>query len=135
MMNNSGQSLQKIKRFYKIDESRIVIFYDDLDLASGKIRVRLGGSAAGHNGIKSIQSHLGTDKFWRVRLGIGHPGHKGAVHNYVLSDFSKAEKEWVEPLLSSIAQHCPMLLEDNNERFMTKIAMDAPAPQNKEESN
>ncbi len=124
MMNNSGQSVAEAARFFKIEPDRIVIFYDELDLDPGKVRVRMGGGAAGHNGIKSVQSHLGTPEFWRVRLGIGHPGDKNRVSGYVLSDFSKAEQKWVEPLCWAIAKQCGLLLEGKDNDFMTRVAED-----------
>ena len=86
-MNNSGQSVAQAARFYKIDPTNIIVFHDELDLASGDVRIKQGGGNAGHNGLKSIQAHLGTADFWRVRIGIGRPAYKGEVTNYVLGDF------------------------------------------------
>ena len=96
-MNESGRAVAEAARFHKIDVGDIIVLHDELDLAPGKIRVKLGGGNAGHNGLRSITAHMGND-YKRVRLGIGHPGDKAMVHNYVLSDFAKAERPWVEPL-------------------------------------
>lgn len=124
-MNESGQSVAKAAKFFKIPPEHIVVFYDELDLEPGKIRVRKGGGAAGHNGIRSCVSHLGSPEFWRVRIGIGHPGDKRRVSGYVLSDFSKAEQEWAEPLLQAIAKNAALLIEGNDSDFMTRVAESA----------
>ncbi len=122
MMNLSGDSVQKVARFYKIDPDRIVIFHDELDLESSKVRVKDGGGIAGHNGLRSIKACLGTADFKRVRLGIGHPGDKNRVSGYVLSDFSKAERVWVEKLLSALSGYVGLLIEGNESSFMTRVA-------------
>ena len=124
-MNNSGQAVKAAAKFYKIDPSRIVIFHDELDLEPGKVRIKQGGGNAGHNGLKSIQAHLGTPDFWRVRLGIGHPGDKNRVHGYVLKDFAKAEKDWVESLMVALARHADLLVQGDMPAYMSKVAMDA----------
>ena len=134
-MNESGRAVQEIARFYKIKPDRIVTFYDELDIAPGKLRAKFGGGAAGHNGIRSMQKHLGTPDFWRVRLGIGHPGDKSRVSGYVLHDFSKSEGVWFEPLLDACARHMTLLFEGEAEHFMTKVAMDAPPLKAKKEIN
>lgn len=100
------------------------MFYDELDLPFAKLRVKCGGGAAGHNGIKSIKAHLGTDKFWRVRMGIDHPGDKNRVSGYVLSDFAKAEQKILPDLLRSVAQHTHCLLEGKDNDFMTRVSED-----------
>lgn len=107
-MNESGQSVGATAKFYKIPAERIVVFHDELDLAPGEIRVKKGGGNAGHNGLKSIQAHLGTPDFWRVRIGIGHPGDKARVSGYVLSDFAQADQVWLENIL----QKMPKALEN-----------------------
>src|SRR5690606_24769741 len=99
-MNLSGQSVGEAMRFHKIPPSDVVVLYDELDLAPGKVRVKVGGGAGGHNGIRSMDAHCGKD-YRRVRIGIGHPGAKELVHNYVLGDFAKADREWLEPLLDA----------------------------------
>lgn len=121
-MNESGQSVGKAAKFYKIDPKRIVVFHDELDLDPGKVKVRLGGGLAGHNGLKSIKAHLSTPDFVRVRMGIGHPGDKNRVSGYVLSDFSKVDQNWLEPVLEATARNAPLLLEDKNNDFMTQLA-------------
>lgn len=120
-MNNSGQSVVAAAKFYKIPADRVVIIHDEIDLEPAKVKVKLGGGAAGHNGIKSVQAHLGTPDFWRVRLGVGHPGERGEVHDHVLGDFSKADKKWVEPLLKAVAAYAPLLMGDAA-GFMREIA-------------
>ncbi len=123
-MNESGQSVKAAARFYKINPDRIVVFHDELDLEPGKLRVKTGGGNAGHNGLKSIQAHLGTPDFQRVRIGIGHPGDKNRVHGYVLKDFAKAERAWLEPLLTAMARHVPMLAQGDAAGYMSKVALD-----------
>lgn len=121
-MNESGQSVRKAADFYKIAPERICVFHDELDLEPGKVRVKMGGGVAGHNGLKSIKSHLGSDNFMRVRLGIGHPGERERVSGYVLSDFSKSEKDWLERLVPALADNLKLLLEDNDNDYMTRVA-------------
>ena len=121
-MNNSGNSITQAAKFFKIPPEKIIVLYDELDLDPGKLRVKKGGGAAGHNGIRSAIAQLGTPDFWRVRIGIGHPGDKSRVSNYVLSDFSKAEQKWLEPLLESLANEIPLMLEGKESDFMTRVA-------------
>jgi PTH1 family peptidyl-tRNA hydrolase len=120
-MNDSGQSVGEAARFYRIDPEDVVVFYDELDLAAGKIRVKTGGGAAGHNGIRSIDSHLGN-AFRRVRIGIGHPGDKSKVTNHVLGNFSKDDQEWLTPMLDAIASAAPFLTGDDDNRFASAVA-------------
>ncbi len=120
-MNDSGQSLRAAADFFKIDADDFVVFYDELDLAPGKLRVKTGGGAAGHNGIRSIDSHLGNN-FRRVRIGIGHPGDKSKVTGHVLGNFSKTDREWLDPLLSAIAAAAPFLAIGEDQRFSSDIA-------------
>ena len=127
-MNESGRSVKEAAKFFKVNPNRIVIMYDELDLAPGKIKVKRGGGAAGHNGIKSIQAHMATPEFWRVRMGIGHPGDRNRVSGYVLSDFSKKDQDWLEPLKWACARHIPLLLKGDMNDYMSRVAMDAPAP-------
>lgn len=127
-MNLSGQCVGKVARFYKVTPHRIVAFHDELDLAAGKMRVKKGGGAAGHNGLKSMDAHLNSQDYWRVRLGIGHPGDRERVTGHVLGDFSKAEKEWVPDWMNACAKHVPLLIGGKNEDYMTKVAADFPAP-------
>lgn len=121
-MNNSGQSVGEAAKFYKIPLDRIVVFHDELDLGAGKIRTKKGGGNAGHNGLRSMDSHLNSNDYWRVRLGIGHPGDKALVHNYVLSDFSKNDLIWLKPLIEVIGDHVPLLVRGKDSEFMSKVA-------------
>lgn len=104
-MNLSGQSVGEAARFYKVQPERIVVFHDELDVAPGDVRIKQGGGSAGHNGLKSLTAHLGGPDYWRVRIGIGHPGHRDQVSDYVLSNFSKADKALVGPLVEKLAKH------------------------------
>ncbi len=126
-MNNSGPSVSATARFYKIPPERVVVFYDELDLAPGKIRIKRGGGNGGHNGLKSIDAHYGKD-YWRVRLGIGHPGAKERVIGHVLGDFTSSEQAWLDPLLDTLALHLPHLLAGKLETYQSKVAQDCPAP-------
>jgi peptidyl-tRNA hydrolase, PTH1 family len=119
-MNESGRSAGEAARFYQIDPSRIVVFHDELDLPPGKVRVKTGGGNAGHNGLRSLTEHLGNE-YRRVRIGIGHPGDKALVHNYVLSDFVKADIPWVEALCNAIAAHAGLLAKGEDEAFQCRI--------------
>jgi PTH1 family peptidyl-tRNA hydrolase len=121
-MNGSGDSVQPAAAFHKIPPDRICAFHDELDLAPGKVRVKRGGGAAGHNGLRDMQRALGTPDFWRVRLGIGHPGHKDRVHGHVLGNFAKVDT-WVEPLLDGVADAAPLLAQGKPEEFMTRVAL------------
>lgn len=122
-MNLSGQSVQAAAAFYKIAPENITVFHDELDLLPAKTRIKKGGGAGGHNGLKSIDAHLGPD-YWRVRLGIGHPGDKDMVSPYVLSDFAREDAPWVEALMKALALHAPLLIKDDTDGYMTKVAHD-----------
>ena len=120
-MNESGRAVGEAVRFYKLDPAQVVVFYDELDLAAGKVRVKQGGGHAGHNGLRSVVAHVGADVI-RVRLGIGHPGHKEKVSPHVLSDFAKADAAWVEPLIDALASEVEWLARGEPERFQTAVA-------------
>lgn len=120
-MNESGRSVGDFIRFFKIAPADVTVLYDELDLVPGKMRVQTGGGAAGHNGIRSIAAHIGPD-FRRVRLGIGHPGHKDKVTGHVLSDFHKADKLWLEPLLDAVAAEVGWLVDGDEGRFATEVS-------------
>jgi PTH1 family peptidyl-tRNA hydrolase len=121
-MNESGRSVGEAARFLKVASSDIVVLYDEIDLAPGKLKVKAGGGNAGHNGLRSISAHLDND-YVRVRIGVGHPGHKDLVANYVLNDFAKAEQVWLDPLLEAIADAAGRLATGDNERFLTDVAL------------
>ena len=121
-MNESGRSVSAAANFYKVPPSRLVVLHDEIDLAPGKIRVKAGGSLAGHNGLKSIAHHFGMD-FRRVRIGIGHPGEKNLVSGHVLRDFSKSDMDWVPKIIDLIAGALPSLLTGDDAEFMNTIAL------------
>jgi len=121
-MNNSGQSVGEALRFYKLTPADVVVFHDELDLAPGKCRVKQGGGHAGHNGLRSIHAHIGAD-YGRVRLGVGHPGHKDAVSGYVLRDFPKADQDWLDDLLRGIADGAASLARGDGGKFMNAVAL------------
>ncbi|WP_095590494.1 aminoacyl-tRNA hydrolase [Actibacterium ureilyticum] len=121
-MNLSGQSVGEAMRFYKLTPADVVVFHDELDLAPGKARVKQGGGHAGHNGLRSIHAHIGAD-YGRVRLGIGHPGHKDAVAGYVLRDFPKADADWLDDLLRGISDGAPYLADGDSGKFMNAVAL------------
>ena len=121
-MNLSGEAVQAAAAFHKIPPADIWAWHDELDLAPGKVRVKSGGGTAGHNGLRDIQRALGTPGFGRVRLGIGHPGHKDRVTGHVLGNFARADT-WVEPLLDALAEAAPLLAAGQAEAFMTRVAL------------
>ncbi len=125
-MNESGRAVGEAARFYKLGLGDIVVFHDELDLAPGKCRVKVGGGAAGHNGLRSITAHVGND-YKRVRLGIGHPGDKTLVHSYVLNDFARSEEKWVEALCDVVARNAGLLAKGDDASFQNKahLAMEA----------
>ena len=122
-MNDSGESVQAAAAFFKLPVEVITAFHDELDLAPGKVRVKRGGGAAGHNGLRSMDRMLGSPDYWRVRLGIGHPGTKERVLGHVLSDFAKVDRDWLVALLDAVADSAPLLAEGKPEDFMTKVAL------------
>ena len=126
-MNLSGQSVGEAVRFHKLTPAEVVVFHDELDLAPGKCRVKAGGGHAGHNGLRSIHQHLG-EAYGRVRLGIGHPGHKDRVADYVLSDFAKAEAGWLEDLLRGISDGAAKLAEGDESKFLNAVALRTAPP-------
>lgn len=133
-MNRSGRAVAEAARFFKIPPEHIIVFHDDLDLAPGRVRVKQGGGHGGHNGLKDLDVHLGP-QYWRVRIGIGRPFHKGAVASYVLSDFSKDEHVWLDSLLFLIADETHLLLNQKPEDFAAKIMQKLPPPQQKTETS
>ena len=129
-MNLSGQAVQAAAAFYKVPLEQVIVFHDELDLAAGKIRTKIGGGAAGHNGLRSMDEHLGPD-YWRVRLGIGHPGDKDRVHSYVLGDFAKGDENWLTKLLEAIGDNAERLVKKDMDGFMSKVsqALAPPRPE------
>ncbi|HET7681397.1 MAG TPA: aminoacyl-tRNA hydrolase [Xanthobacteraceae bacterium] len=119
-MNDSGRAVQEAAAFYKIPLSEIVVFQDEVELPPAKLRVKTGGGNAGHNGLRSISNHMGND-YRRVRLGIGHPGVKELVHGHVLSDFSKADMEWVQALCGAIADNAELIARGQDATFQNKV--------------
>ena len=120
-MNDSGQAVGEAQRYLKIDEGDIYVFHDEIDLGPGKLKVKVGGGNAGHNGLRSVSAHVGNE-YARVRIGVGHPGSKDAVVPYVLHDFAKADQEWLEPMLDAIAEAAGRLAAGDDARFLTDVA-------------
>jgi PTH1 family peptidyl-tRNA hydrolase len=119
-MNDSGLAVAEAAHFYKIGAGDIVVFHDEIDLPPAKVRVKTGGGIAGHNGLRSISSHVGND-YRRVRIGVGHPGVKELVYNHVLSDFAKAERPWVEALCDIIADNAGLIAKGDDASFQNKV--------------
>ena len=122
-MNDSGASVQAAAAFFKLEPGDITAVHDELDLVPGKVRVKRGGGAAGHNGLRSMDRMLGSPDYWRVRLGIGHPGAKERVTGHVLGDFAKVDREWLVATLDAVADAAPLLAAGKPEDFMTKVAL------------
>lgn len=120
-MNESGRAVGAAMRYYKLEPADVFVFHDELDLAAGKVRAKRGGGNAGHNGLRSIDSHIGRD-YWRIRLGIGHPGDRKRVTGHVLKDFSKADRQWVDKMVEAVADATPLLLAGKEADFMTRVA-------------
>ncbi len=127
-MNDSGDAVQQALRFYKLDEEALTVFHDELDLAPFKVKVRTGGGLAGHNGLRSIDASLGPD-FRRMRIGIGHPGHKDKVTGYVLGNYAKSEMEPLSDMLGAIAGEAEWLADGDDARFMSEVALRQQASQ------
>jgi PTH1 family peptidyl-tRNA hydrolase len=119
-MNESGRAVAEAAHFYKLTPDDITVVHDELDLTPGKVRVKVGGGVAGHNGLRSITEHIGND-YRRVRIGIGHPGVKDMVHAYVLNDFAKSDRDWVEALTTIIADNADLLAKGEDASFQNKV--------------
>ena len=119
-MNRSGEAVQAALQFYKLVPEDVIVVYDEIDLKPGQIRVKKGGGSAGHNGIRSVDAHIGPE-FWRIRLGIGHPGAPELVHRYVLHDFAKEERPWLEKMLEAVAEAFPLMAQGDDSRFVNKV--------------
>lgn len=129
-MNESGRAVGQAARFFKIEPAQVLVLHDELDLAPGKVKLKTGGGHAGHNGLRSIIDHIGP-AFRRLRLGIGHPGHKDRVHAYVLSDFAKADRDWLERLIEAVGEQAGLLMtgeEKADGTFMSKVNQATLAP-------
>jgi len=124
--NESGRAAGEALKFFKLPPSQLVVFYDEIDLAPGRFRMKTGGGAAGNNGVRSITAHIGPD-FRRARLGTGHPGHKDRVQGHVLSDFHKVDAAWVQALLDACAEAAPLLAAGEDEKYQTEVMRLAPA--------
>jgi len=124
--NEAGRAVGEALHFFKIDPADLVVFYDEIDLAPGRFRMKAGGGAAGNNGVRSITAQVGP-YFRRARLGTGHPGDKDLVHGHVLSDFHKADLKWVEPLIQAVADAAPLLAAGEDEKYQTEVMRLAPA--------
>jgi len=125
-MNESGRAIAEALKFYKLEPQDLVVFYDELDLAPGRFRMKAGGGMAGHNGLRSIGAHIGPH-FRRARMGIGHPGHKDRVMGHVLSDFHKVEEPWVKALCEAAADAAPLLVAGEDEKYQAEVMRLAPA--------
>ncbi|RWD07544.1 MAG: aminoacyl-tRNA hydrolase [Mesorhizobium sp.] len=121
-MNLSGQAVGEALRFYKLEPAALTVFYDEIDLAAGKVRVKVGGGSGGHNGIRSLDDHVGK-AYRRVRIGVGHPGVKEMVHGHVLGDFAKADREWLEILLDTMAEDAGLLAKGDDNSFMNRVTL------------
>lgn len=121
-MNDSGRSVGEAARFLKLSTGDIIVIHDEIDLAPAKLKVKTGGGVAGHNGLRSITQHLDND-YVRVRIGVGHPGSKDAVHHYVLGDFHKSEYLWLDPMLAAMAKAAPQLVQGHGDKFMSEVAL------------
>ena len=119
-MNDSGRAVQEAANFFKLGVGEVTVFQDELELPPAKVRVKVGGGIAGHNGLRSISSHIGND-YRRVRLGIGHPGVKELVHGHVLSDFAKSDRPWVEALCETVADNAALLATGRDSAFQNKV--------------
>jgi PTH1 family peptidyl-tRNA hydrolase len=119
-MNESGRAVSEAANFFKIGIGDIVVFHDEIELPPAKVRVKVGGGIAGHNGLRSISAHVGND-YRRVRLGVGHPGVKELVHIHVLNDFAKAERPWVEALCDAVTDNAALLVSDKDSSFQNKV--------------
>ncbi|MBM3559673.1 MAG: aminoacyl-tRNA hydrolase [Alphaproteobacteria bacterium] len=121
-MNESGRAVGEAARFFRLAPAEVLVLHDEIDLAPAKTRVKTGGGTAGHNGLRSIEAHLKSAEFRRVRIGVGHPGVRERVHGHVLSDFAKADQAWLDPLIEAIAADFPLLVAGRDSDFMSRLA-------------
>jgi len=126
-MNESGRAVGAAMRFQRLEPADVVVLHDEVDLAAGKVRAKCGGGVAGHNGLRSIRAHIGAD-FWRVRIGIGHPGDRDRMTGHVLSSFGASDRAWLDPTLDAIVDAFPLLMAEDASAFMSRVALLAPPP-------
>ena len=126
-MNESGRAVGAAMRFHKLAPGAVIVLHDEVDLAAGKVRAKCGGGVAGHNGLRSIRAHIGAD-FWRVRIGIGHPGERDRMTGHVLSSFGTSDRAWLEPALDAIVDAFPLIMAGDASAFMSRVALVAPPP-------
>ncbi|MEM1072886.1 MAG: aminoacyl-tRNA hydrolase [Pseudomonadota bacterium] len=126
-MNNSGQSVQSAMRYFKLEPADVVVLHDEIDLAPGKVKHKVGGGHAGHNGLRSVHNHVGPD-YARVRIGVGHPGRKELVPAYVLHDFSKADQDWLKDVLRGVSDGAPYLANGDAAKFSNAVALRTAPP-------
>jgi PTH1 family peptidyl-tRNA hydrolase len=119
-MNDSGRAVAAALRFYKLDLDRVVVIHDEIDLDPGRVKVKFDGGPGGHNGLRSLDAHVGPG-YWRVRVGVGHPGHRDLVERYVLHDFSREERALIDRIVEAIAEALPLLLAGRDNAFMSKV--------------
>lgn len=130
-MNDSGRAVQAAAQFFKLEPRDVIVIYDEIDLPLGKVRARLGGGSGGHNGIRSIDAHLGND-FWRIRLGVGHPGVPELVRSYVLQDFTKEERPIAKAMIEAVTDALPLMITADENKFMNKVNITLNPPKPKE---
>ena len=121
-MNDSGRAVGAAMRFHRLAPASVIVLHDEVDLAAGKVRAKCGGGVAGHNGLRSIRAHIGAD-FWRVRIGIGHPGDRDRMTGHVLSNFGTADKAWLDPTLDAIVDAFPLIMTGDASAFMSRVAL------------
>ena len=126
-MNDSGRAVGAAMRFHRLEPGAVVVLHDEVDLAAGKVRAKRGGGVAGHNGLRSIRAHIGAE-FWRVRIGIGHPGERERMTGHVLSAFGAGDRAWLAPVLDAIVDAFPLLIAGDDPAFMSRVALLAPPP-------
>ena len=126
-MNESGRAVGAAMRFHRLEPTAVIVLHDEVDLAAGKVRAKCGGGVAGHNGLRSIRAHIGAD-FWRVRIGIGHPGDRDRMTGHVLSSFGASDRAWLDPTLDAIVEAFPLLMAGDASAFMSRVAILAPPP-------
>jgi PTH1 family peptidyl-tRNA hydrolase len=135
-MNDSGRAVQAAMQFFKLQPEEIIVIYDEIDLPLGKVKAKRGGGAGGHNGIRSIDAHVGAD-YWRIRMGVDHPGQKELVKSYVLMDFFKEEHAQVQAMLDAVTDAIPLMIAGDDGRFMNKVSvtLNPPPPKKKNGSD